>query len=155
MAIEGNTLSLEQVTDVLDGKRVAGSVDEIREVKNAIRAYALASRLDPWSPTDLLRAHGTLMAGLVGDAGRWRARDVGVMRGSRGQGAPEATLGRSDRAGHSTVFVEFALAALKTALEDVVASLRPRARCHAAARRRALALRPPCVLATRLPGAEL
>ncbi|MEA2696107.1 MAG: hypothetical protein QOI66_378 [Myxococcales bacterium] len=207
VAIEGNTLSLQQVTDVLDGKRVVGAAREIREVKNAVAAYARAARMDPTSSRDFLRAHGVLMASLVADAGRWRSGDVGVMRGSKvGHVAPRAprvpplmhellaylaeddgtpslvkacvahyeiefihpfsdgngrmgrlwqhvillrqspvfalvptesvirqrrqayyaALSRSDRSGQSTVFVEFALGALKDALEDVAGALRPR-----------------------------
>src|SRR5205823_323946 len=49
VAIEGNTLSLEQVSAVLEGKRVIGPRREIREVENAIAAYDLAPSLDPWS----------------------------------------------------------------------------------------------------------
>jgi Fic family protein len=91
VAIEGNTLTLEQVTDVLDGKRVAGPANEVREVKNAIKAYELAARLEATSVRDFLRAHGTLMARLVKDAGRWRGGDVGVIRGSKvGHIAPRA-----------------------------------------------------------------
>jgi Fic family protein len=208
VAIEGNTLSLEQVTDVLDGKRVVGTADEIREVKNAVRAYELAPKFDATSARDFLKAHGTMMAGLARDAGRWRAGNVGVIRGSKvGHVAPPAgrvpelmaglfeylredvetpafvkacvahyevefihpfsdgngrmgrlwqhvvllgespvfalvptesvikehqqayyeALARSDRAGDSTVFVEFALGALKEALEDLAGALRPRA----------------------------
>jgi Fic family protein len=83
LAIEGNTLSLEQVTDVLDGVRVAGPARDIREVRNANRVY---EGLESWKPTSsasLCRAHGVMMRGLIEDAGRWRTGDVGVLRGSR------------------------------------------------------------------------
>jgi len=91
VAIEGNTLSLDQVTALLDGKRAAGPAHEVREVRNAIAAYALGPRLAPGSIRDLLRAHAVMMDGLVRDAGRWRAGDVGVIRGSRvGHVAPRA-----------------------------------------------------------------
>jgi len=82
-AIEGNTLSLSQVTDVLDGKRVRGPAREISEIKNAIAAYDLAPSLHPGSERDLLRAHRTLMADLAPDAGRYRRGNVGVIAGSR------------------------------------------------------------------------
>jgi Fic family protein len=82
-AIEGNTLSVDQVTAVLDGKRVRGSVREIAEVANAIAAYELVARLDPHSERDLLRAHGVLMAGVSDDAGRYRRGNVGILTGSR------------------------------------------------------------------------
>lgn len=82
-AIEGNTLSLEQVTDVLDGKRVAGSAREIAEVKNALAAYVLAQKLNATSEKDLLKAHSVLMRGLAADAGKYRRGGVGVVAGSR------------------------------------------------------------------------
>ncbi len=83
VAIEGNSLSIEQVTAVLDGKRVLGSAKEIREVQNALAAYELAPRLQPWAERDLLRAHRTLMDGLLESAGRFRTVNVGIMRGQR------------------------------------------------------------------------
>src|SRR3712207_1405414 len=57
LAIEGNTLSLEHVTAILDGKHVSGSSREIREVQNAVRAYAMAQEFSAESRRDLLRAH--------------------------------------------------------------------------------------------------
>jgi Fic family protein len=87
-AIEGNTLSEEQVTAVLEGKRVRGPEREVLEVKNALAAYALLERLNPRSEKDLLRAHATLMSGLSNptrsqDAGRYRRGNVGISTGSR------------------------------------------------------------------------
>jgi Fic family protein len=82
-AIEGNTLSLEQVTDVLEGKRVTGSAREIAEVKNALTVYSLAQKLKPTSEKDLLKAHSVLMRGLATDAGKYRRGGVGVVAGSR------------------------------------------------------------------------
>ncbi len=69
LMIEGNTLSREAVTAILDGKRVLGPADQILEVTNARRAYQLMDDLDPLSPDDLLRTHGVMMRGLIGDAG--------------------------------------------------------------------------------------
>ncbi len=83
VAIEGNTLSVEQVTALLEGKRVAGSAKEIREVHNALAAYELAPKLQPWAERDLLRAHRTMMEGLVEEPGRYRSRNVGVMKGTQ------------------------------------------------------------------------
>ncbi len=77
LAIEGNTLSLKQVTDILDGKRVVAPLREIQEVKNAIATYDLAPALNPFSVEDLLKAHGTMMAGPGGRCGifpHWRCR---------------------------------------------------------------------------------
>jgi Fic family protein len=82
-AIEGNTLSLDQVTAVLEGKPVRGPAREIAEVRNAIVAYEAVARLDPRLEKDLLRAHGLLMSGLADDAGRYRRGNVGVITGSR------------------------------------------------------------------------
>ena len=61
LMIEGNTLSREAVTAILDGERVLGPARQILEVDNARRAYRLMDDLDPLSPDDLLRAHGVMM----------------------------------------------------------------------------------------------
>ena len=91
LAIEGNTLSLKQVTDILDGKRVVAPLREIQEVKNAIATYDLAPTLDPFSVKDLLKAHGTMMAALVDGAGKFRIGGVGVFDGDQViHGAPPA-----------------------------------------------------------------
>src|SRR5699024_3267603 len=57
LAIENNTLSLEQVTDVLNGKRVLGPRDDILAVKNAFAVYKILPKLDPFSLEDLKKAH--------------------------------------------------------------------------------------------------
>jgi len=81
LAIEQNTLSLEQVTAVIDGKTVTGLPREILEVQNAFAVYEQLEQFDPCSAQDLLRAHGLMMAGLVKSAGQWRTGGVGVMKG--------------------------------------------------------------------------
>lgn len=81
LAIEHNTLSLEQVTAILDGKRVLGNPNEIREVQNAYEAYELMIRLNPLSIEDLLRAHQLMMNGLVRENGIFRSGGVGVFDG--------------------------------------------------------------------------
>lgn len=81
LAIENNTLTIEQVTDILDGKHVAGSEKEIREVKNAFKAYDLLPDLDPFLEKDLKKAHGILMGDLVETAGCYRKKSVGVTDG--------------------------------------------------------------------------
>lgn len=83
LAIEGNTLSLKQVTDLLDGKRVVAPPRDMQEVRNAIATYELASTLDPFSMEDLLRAHGTMMAALAEGAGAFRTGGVGVLAGEQ------------------------------------------------------------------------
>lgn len=93
LAIEHNTLSLEQMTAIIAGKRVLGNPNEIREVKNAYEAYELMLTLNPYSVDDLLRAHALMMAGLVPENGRFRASAVGVFDGDRlVHAAPPARL---------------------------------------------------------------
>ena len=79
LAIENNTLSLEQVTDVLNGKRVLGPQDDIIAVKNAFAVYKILPELDPFSLDDLKKAHGVMMNGLVKGAGELRTGSVGVI----------------------------------------------------------------------------
>ena len=81
LAIENNTLSLEQVTAVIEGKHVIAPPRELLEVQNAIEVYEMLDSLDPTSVDDLLSAHGVLMGGLVGEAGRFRNGNVGVFDG--------------------------------------------------------------------------
>jgi Fic family protein len=83
LAIEHNTLSLDQVTAVIDGKPVLGLPREIQEVRNAFAAYEAMSAWAPTSSADLLRAHGRLMHGLCDDAGQWRSSGVGIYRGEQ------------------------------------------------------------------------
>lgn len=78
LAIENNTLSLIQVTDVIDGKRVLGPQEDIFAVKNAFNAYKMLPDLDPFSLSDLKKAHGVMMQGLVEGAGKFRTNSVGV-----------------------------------------------------------------------------
>ncbi len=83
LAIEQNSLTLDQVSDVIDGKRVLGPLQDIREVKNAYEAYELMTKLDPYSVTDLLKAHRIMMTGLVKEAGVFRSKGVGVYAGDQ------------------------------------------------------------------------
>lgn len=83
LAIEHNSLSLEQVTAILDGKRVLGNPNEIKEVQNAYEAYELMLQLNPASVDDLLKAHRLMMNGLVPENGRFRSGGVGVFDGER------------------------------------------------------------------------
>ena len=83
LAIEHNTLSVEQVTAVIEGKTVLGLPREIQEVRNAFAAYEAMPDWDPVSPDDLLLAHGRLMQGLCDDAGYWRSSGVGIYRGEQ------------------------------------------------------------------------
>ena len=81
LAIEQNTLSLEQVTAVLSGKRVLAPPKDIAEVKNAYEIYERLDELDPYSVDDLLTAHGIMTRGLVEESGVFRTRPVGVVDG--------------------------------------------------------------------------
>lgn len=81
LAIEHNSLSLEQVTAILDGRRVLGNPNEIKEVQNAYEAYELMLHLDPSSVDDLLKAHKLMMNGLVPENGKFRSGGVGVFNG--------------------------------------------------------------------------
>ena len=83
LAIEGNTLSENQVTDILDGKKVVAPLREIQEVRNAIATYDLFPQLDPFSVSDLLKAHGVMMSALVDEAGKFRHGGVGVFAGKQ------------------------------------------------------------------------
>jgi len=79
LAIEQNTLSLEQVTAVLNGKQVLAPPKDIAEVKNAYEIYERLDELDPYSVDDLLTAHGIMTRGLVEESGVFRSRPVGVV----------------------------------------------------------------------------
>lgn len=79
LAIEQNTLSLEQITAVLNGKQVLAPPKDIAEVKNAYEIYERLDELDPYSVADLLTAHGIMTRGLIGESGMFRSRPVGVV----------------------------------------------------------------------------
>jgi len=78
LAIENNTLTYEQVSAILDGKRVLAPPNEIKEAENAIEAYKAIESADPYSFKDLLRIHGLMMRGLVTQSGVLRTSGVGV-----------------------------------------------------------------------------
>ena len=78
LAIEQNTLSLEQVTAVVSGKRILAPPKDIAEVKNAYEIYDRLDELNPYSIDDLLAAHSVMVRGLRDDAGEFRSHPVGV-----------------------------------------------------------------------------
>lgn len=84
LAIENNTLSIEQVTDVIDGKRVLGPEEDILAVKNANEAYKQLKSINPYNIEDLLKVHKVMMNKLVFEAGQIRTGQVGVYN-ERGQ----------------------------------------------------------------------
>lgn len=83
LAIENNSLTLEQVTAVIAGKRVLGPPKEIQEVRNAFAAYEAMEAWSPESLKHLLAAHKLLMAGLVDHPGRFRSGGVGIAQGEK------------------------------------------------------------------------
>ena len=83
LAIEGNTLSEEQITAILEGKPVIAPPREVQEAKNALEAYEQFEHWQSGSKKDLLKAHQTLMLGLIDDAGQYRQKGVGVMKGEQ------------------------------------------------------------------------
>lgn len=85
LAIEQNTLTIDQVTAVINGKAVIAPPKDIEEVKNAYEIYELLDTLNPYSIDDLLKAHGVMMRGLVNGAGDFRDRPVGVVDSRSGE----------------------------------------------------------------------
>ena len=79
LAIEQNTLSIEQVTAVLNGKHVLAPPKDITEVKNAYEIYERLDTLDPYSVDDLLTAHGVMTRDLVEKSGQFRSKPVGAV----------------------------------------------------------------------------
>jgi Fic family protein len=83
LAIEKNSLSLKQITDIIDGKPVLGNPNEIKEVKNSIQAYDLLLSLNPYNEKDLLKAHQLMMQNLVERNGKYRTDGVGIFDGEK------------------------------------------------------------------------
>ena len=83
LAIEGNSLSLDEVIAVIQGQLVAGSQEDIKEVKNAYEAYDLIMTFDPYSIKDFLKAHRLMTQGLIKESGIFRSGDVGVFDGDK------------------------------------------------------------------------
>ncbi len=78
LAIEANSLSLEQVKDVIDGKKVIGPQNEIQEVKNAYEAYKMIREVNPYSLDDLKKVHGVMTYLVAKDSGEFRKGNEGV-----------------------------------------------------------------------------
>lgn len=81
LAIEGNTLSIDQVTAIIENKRVLGPAKDIREVTNAILVYDQLDAFNPVSEKSFLKAHQLLMKGLIPEAGRYRKGGAGIVKG--------------------------------------------------------------------------
>lgn len=82
LAIENNTLSLQEVTSIIDGKRIAGPKEDVIAVKNAFRAYEMMENVNAFKVEDLLNVHGKMMESLTPEAGKIRTKNVGVFDGS-------------------------------------------------------------------------
>jgi len=82
LAIEGNTLDEDQISAILDGKRVIAPPREIKEASNAINVYNMLPKFNPQSEIDLLKAHSVLMESLVDKPGSYRSKGVGITDGS-------------------------------------------------------------------------
>ena len=83
LSIEGNTLSVEQVTAILENKRVVGSQKDITEVLNALEVYKDIKFLKYHSENDFLKAHKILMTNLIENSGKYRTKGVGIVVGSK------------------------------------------------------------------------
>ena len=83
LSIEGNTLSEEQITALLENKRVIGPEKDITEVMNALDIYQNLNAFKPHSEKDFLKAHATLMHHLIKNPGKYRTKSVGIVKGSK------------------------------------------------------------------------
>jgi cell filamentation protein, protein adenylyltransferase len=82
LEIEGNTLTEDQITSIIENKRVIGPKKDIKEVVNAIEVYRKLSKFDPFSFKSFLKAHEILMEGLIEDNGVLRKKSVGIVKGN-------------------------------------------------------------------------
>lgn len=83
LAVEGNTLSIDQITAIIENKRVLGPAKDIKEVSNAIEVYNQLKKFNPFIEKSFLSAHKALMHGLIKNAGQYRNSGVGIVKGSQ------------------------------------------------------------------------
>lgn len=83
LGIEGNSLSIEQITALLENKQVMGPEKDIKEVLNAIEVYNSLSSYKPFAMASFLKAHAVLMKNLVPDPGKFRTAGVGIVKGDQ------------------------------------------------------------------------
>lgn len=83
LGIEGNTLTAEQITALLEKKRVIGPEKDITEVLNAIKVYEQIQSFNPYKAKSFLDAHKLLLSGLIPDAGNYRKTGVGIVAGEK------------------------------------------------------------------------
>lgn len=82
LAVEGNTLSVGQITAIIENKKVLGPAKDIQEVANTIEVYNQLNKFNPFSEKSFLLAHRILMSGLIKNAGKYRSAGVGIAKGS-------------------------------------------------------------------------
>jgi Fic family protein len=93
LEIEGNTLTEEQITALLENKRVIAPQKDILEVQNAIKVYEQLNSFNPFQLKDLKKVHAILMYGLIENAGKLRRTNVGIVKGSKVEHiAPSGTM---------------------------------------------------------------
>ena len=80
LQIEGNTLTEDQITALIDNKRIIGPEKDVLEVLNAIKVYKELKTYSPYSKEDFLKAHALLMNGLIKNAGKYRNQSVGIVK---------------------------------------------------------------------------
>ncbi|SDW15278.1 Fic family protein [Flavobacterium degerlachei] len=83
LQIEGNTLTEEQITALIENKRVIGPEKDVLEVLNAIKVYESLKEFNFSSDKSFLKAHSELMAGLIENAGKYRRKGVGIVKGTK------------------------------------------------------------------------
>jgi Fic family protein len=83
LKIEGNTLTEEQLTALLDNKRVTGPQKDVLEVLNAIKIYENLEEYKPSNEKSFLKAHKNLIEGLIENSGKYRNQGVGIVKGSK------------------------------------------------------------------------
>ena len=83
LQIEGNTLTEEQITALIENKRVIGPEKDILEVLNAIKVYEKLNEYRYYSDKSFLKAHLALMNGLIESAGKYRNQGVGIVKGTK------------------------------------------------------------------------
>jgi Fic family protein len=83
LAVEGNTLTIDQITAIIENKRVLGPAKDIKEVSNAIEVYEQLNKFNPFGEKSFLAAHQILMQGLIKNAGQYRNSGAGIVKGSQ------------------------------------------------------------------------
>ena len=83
LAIEGNSLTIEQITAILENKRVVGKKNEIIELQNALSVYDDLMKYNPSKENDIKKAHAILMKNLVTPSGEYRNKNVGILKGTK------------------------------------------------------------------------